>query len=71
MGLKETTHVVTLSLAEAEYVLTTRTICQAIWMMRMLKHLSQNKQEPTTIFHENNSAIALSINHMFHKKTKA
>ena len=36
----------------------------------MLKNVSQNHKEPTTIFYDNNSAIALSKNHVFHKRTK-
>ena len=51
--------IVTLSQAEAEYVVTTRAICQAIWMTRMLKDLSNNKKEPTTIFYVDNSTISL------------
>ena len=38
-------------------------------MRRVLKDLSQNHQEPTTIFCDNNSAIELSKNHVFHKRT--
>ena len=49
--------IVTLSLVEAEYVAATSAACQAIWMRRVLKDLSQNHQEPTTIFCDNNSAI--------------
>ena len=39
-------------------------------MRRMLKDLAQEQQEPTTFFCDNNSAIALSKNHVFHKNTK-
>jgi hypothetical protein len=39
-------------------------------MKRMLKYLLQEQQEPTTVFCDNNSAIMLSKNHVFHKKTK-
>ena len=62
--------IVTLSSAEEEYVATTSAACQVVWMRRILKNLSQNQQEPTTIFYDNNSAISLSKNHVFHKKTK-
>ena len=62
--------IVTLSLVEAEYVAMTSVACQAVWMRRVLKDLSQNHQEPTTIFYGNNSTIALSKNHVFHKRTK-
>ena len=62
--------IVTLSSAEAEYVAATSAACQVVWMMRVLKDLLQNHQEPTTIFCDNNSAISLSNNHLFHKRTK-
>ena len=39
-------------------------------MRRVLKDLSKNHQELTTIFCNNNPAIALSKNHVFHKRTK-
>ena len=62
--------IVTLSSAEAEYVVATSAACQAVLMRRVLKYLSQNHQESTTIFRDNNSTIALSMNHVFHKRTK-
>ena len=62
--------IVTLSSAEAKYVIATSVECQAVWMRRILKDLLQNQQEPTTIFCDNSSAIALSKNHLFRKRTK-
>ena len=62
--------IVTLSSAEPEYVAATSVSCQVVWMRRVLKDLSQNHQEPTIIFFDNNSAITLSKNHVFHKRTK-
>ena len=69
MGFKETTHC-NFASAEAEYVAATSATCQAIWMRRVLKDLSHNHQELTTIFRDNNSAIALSENHVFYKRAK-
>ena len=62
--------IVTLSSAEAEYVVATSVACQVVQMRRVLKDLSQNHQELTTIFYDNNSEIAFSKNHVFHKITK-
>ena len=62
--------IVTLSSAEAKYVAMTSATCKVVWMRRVLKDVSQNHQEPTTIFCDNNSAITLSKNHVFHKRTK-
>jgi hypothetical protein len=39
-------------------------------MRRMLKYLLQEQHEPTTVLCDNNSSIMLSMNHVFHKKTK-
>ena len=62
--------IVTLSSAEAEYVAGTTAACQAVWMRRILKDLMQAQDGPTTIYCDNKSAIALSKNHVFHKRTK-
>jgi hypothetical protein len=62
--------IVTLSSVEAEYVSATRATCQAVWMRRMLKYLLHEQHEPTIVFCDNNYAIMLSKNHVFHKKTK-
>ena len=62
--------IVTLSSTEAKYVAATSSACQVVWMSRVLKYLSQNHQELTTIFCDNNSTIELSKNHVFYKITK-
>jgi len=62
--------IVALSTAEAEYVAATAAACQAIWMRRMLRSLCQEQATTTIIFCDNSSAIALSKNSVFHKRTK-
>ena len=59
-----------LSIAEVEYVAATAAACQAIWMRRMLRSLCQEQTKVTVIFCNNSSAIALSKNSVFHKRTK-
>jgi hypothetical protein len=39
-------------------------------MRRILKDMSHTENDPTPIFCDNTSAIALSKNHVFHKKRK-
>eukprot|EP00253_Pinus_taeda_P028785 PITA_28785 len=56
--------------AEAEYVAATAAACQAVWMRRMLRSLCQEQAKETVIFCDNSSAIALSKNSVFHKRTK-
>ena len=63
-------HIITLSLEKSEYVVATSVVCQAVWMQRMLKDMSQNQQESTTNYCDNSSTIALSKNHIFHNIMK-
>ena len=60
--------IVTLSSAEAEYVAATTAACQIVWMRRTLSELQHEQNEPTPILCDNNSAIALSRNHVFSQK---
>eukprot|EP00253_Pinus_taeda_P007268 PITA_07268 len=62
--------IVALSTAEAQYVAATATACQAVGMRRMLRSLCQEQAKRTVIFCDNSSAIALSKNSLFHKRTK-
>eukprot|EP00253_Pinus_taeda_P014116 PITA_14116 len=62
--------IVALSTAEAEYEAATAAACQAVWMRRMLRSLGQERAKATVIFCDNRSAIALSKNSVFHKRTK-
>eukprot|EP00253_Pinus_taeda_P018565 PITA_18565 len=62
--------IATLSTAEAEYVAATVAVCQAVWIRRMLRSLWQEQTKGTVIFCDNSSAIALSKNFVFHKRTK-
>ena len=62
--------IVALSTTEAEYVAATAAACQAVWMRKMLRSLCQEQVKGTVIFCDNSSAIALSKNYVFHKRTK-
>eukprot|EP00253_Pinus_taeda_P025888 PITA_25888 len=62
--------IVVLSTAEAEYVAATAVAYQAVRMRRMLKSLCQEQAKGTVFFCDNSSAIALSNNFVFHKRTK-
>ncbi|XP_070675755.1 secreted RxLR effector protein 161-like [Malus domestica] len=52
--------IVTLSTCEAEYVTATSCVCHAIWLRNLLKELSMPQEEPTEIYVDNKSAIALA-----------
>ena len=62
--------VVSLSIVEAEYVAAIAEECQAVWLRRVLRDLCHEQEEGTTIYCDNSSAIALSKNSVFHKRTK-
>jgi hypothetical protein len=62
--------IVSISSPEAEYVVATSASCQVVWLRRILKDMSHTKNDPTPIFCDNTSAIALSKNHVFHRKRK-
>ncbi|KAM1274613.1 hypothetical protein ACFX1Q_025409 [Malus domestica] len=62
--------IVTLSTWEVEYVAATSCVCHAIWLRNLLKELSMPQEEPTEIYVNNKSAIALAKNPVFHDKSK-
>ncbi|KAM2718779.1 hypothetical protein EV1_030652 [Malus domestica] len=62
--------IVTLSTCEAEYVAATACVCHAIWLRNLLKELSLPQEEPTEIYVDNKSAIALAKNPVFHDRSK-
>eukprot|EP00253_Pinus_taeda_P014666 PITA_14666 len=62
--------IVALSTAETKYVAATTATCQTVSMRRMLRSLGQEQAKGTVIFCDNSSAIALSKNYVFHKRTK-
>ena len=61
--------VVTLSTTEAEFISAAICACQAIWVLRILNHLSW-KQENCEIYCDNCSAIKLSKNPVMHGRSK-
>ena len=62
--------IVSISSAEAEYVAATSASCQAVCLRRILQDMSHTENDPTPILCDNTSVIALSKNHVFHKKRK-
>ena len=60
----------TLYCVKAEYVVAIATACQSIRMRKKNSELQHEQDEPTYIFGDNLSAIAILKNHFFHKKSK-
>ncbi len=61
---------VALSTAEAEYVALSSAAQEAVWLRRLASELRFKQSEPTVIFEDNQSAMAMSQNPQFHRKTK-
>jgi hypothetical protein len=62
--------IVTLSSCEAEYVAANSAVCHLIWLRNMLKHLGFPQENPTEIYIDNRSAIALAKNPVYHERSK-
>ncbi|KAL0340340.1 UNVERIFIED_CONTAM: Retrovirus-related Pol polyprotein from transposon RE2 [Sesamum radiatum] len=58
------------SSAEAEYIAAAATSNQAIWLRRILEDIGEKQEEPTTIYCDNKSAIAITKNPVQHSRTK-
>ena len=61
---------VTLSMTEAEYVAAMHAAKEAIWLRHLLQEVFRPLANPTTIHCDNQSAIALAKDGMFHTRTK-
>jgi hypothetical protein len=61
---------VALSSAEAEYMAASQATCEAIWMRKILVGLFGSHLDPTVIYCDNQSCIKLSINPVFHDRSK-
>jgi hypothetical protein len=62
---------VALSTTEAEYIAATDAAKEAIWLRRLIGELTSPLQQPTPLFCDNKSAIALSKHDAaFHPRTK-
>jgi hypothetical protein len=62
--------VIAQSTAEAEYVAATAAVNQAIWIRKLMADLQMEQKESTQILVDNQVAIAIAKNLVFHGKTK-
>jgi hypothetical protein len=61
---------VALSSVEAKYMATSQAACEAIWMRKILVGLFGYHLDLTVIYCDNHSCIKLSINLVFHNRSK-
>jgi len=57
-------------MTESEYVAATHSAKEALWLCLLISQLFSNTVEATTIFSDNQSAIALTKDHQYHAHTK-
>jgi hypothetical protein len=58
------------SSTEAEYIAVSEASCEAVWLCSLLHKLELLPDGPTTLFCDNNGAIALSFDQAFHAHVK-
>ena len=61
---------VALSLAKAEYMAASQAACKAIWMRKILVGFFGHQMDPTVTQCANQSCIKLSLNLLFHNRSK-
>jgi hypothetical protein len=62
--------VVALSSCEAEYIAATTAACQGIWLARLLGDFREEEPKAATLMVDNQSAISLIKNPVFHERSK-
>jgi len=62
--------IVTLSSTEAEFVVSAASVCQEMWMKRVLRNLTHTHNSNTIIMCDNSSTIKLSKNPVMHGMSK-
>jgi hypothetical protein len=61
---------IVLSTTEGEYVAATHAAKEALWLRSLISEVFGDILEATTLFSDNQSAIALSKDHQYHARTK-
>ena len=61
---------VALSSNESKYMVLSKAAAKAIWLRRLLQDLGFPQSQPTSIYADNQSAIALTANPKFHSRSK-
>jgi hypothetical protein len=62
--------IVSLSTTESEYIAATHAAKEGLWLRSLLSQIFGTLHEATTLFSDNQSAIALTQDHQYHARTK-
>jgi hypothetical protein len=62
--------IISLSTTESEYVAATYAAKEALWLRSLISQLFEVPMDATTLFSDNQSAIALTKEHQYHARTK-
>jgi hypothetical protein len=62
--------IVSLSTTESEYVAGAHAAKEALWLRSLISQIFDSFSDPTTLFSDNQSAIALAKDHQYHARTK-
>src|SRR6202789_3115178 len=62
--------IISLSTTESEYIAATYAAKEALWLRSLISQLFDTTLEATTLFSDNQSAIALTKDHQYHARTK-
>lgn len=62
--------IVTLSTTESEYVGAVHASKEALWLRSLISQIFSTTLDTTTLFSDNQSAIALASDHQYHPRTK-
>ena len=62
--------IVSLSIAEAEYITSCSASCEAIWIQKLISWLFDIELDTTVIVCDNQSCIKMTTNPIFHDKSK-
>ena len=62
--------IISLSTTESKYIAATYASKEALWLRSLISQLFDTILTPTTLFSDNQSAIALTKDHQYHARTK-
>ena len=62
--------IVSLSTTKSEYITITHASKEALWLRSLITQLFNTVLKPTTLFSDNQSAIALTKDHQYHPRSK-